>query len=114
MKLTGNENTKSILKELGSRIKDVRITYPLTRKELAEKAGVSLSTVVRIESGANAGVEQIVNVLRALNQLHSIDLIIPEYNLTPMDIAMGRTKKKRASSKPARKNTNWTWGGDKT
>ena len=114
MKLTGNENTKSILKELGNRIKDARIAYPMTREELAEKAGVSLSTVTRVESGANAGAGQVINVLRALNQLHSIDLLIPEYNLTPVDIAMGKTKKKRASTKKTEKNSNWIWGGNKS
>ena len=114
MKLSGNENTIFVLKELGNRIKDNRIAYPMTREQLAEKSGVSLSTIVRMENGVNIGMEQLINVMRALNLLHSIELLIPEYKLSPMDIAMGREKKKRASSKKPDSKKNWTWGGDRT
>ena len=113
MRITGNENTAFILKELGNRIKDARISFQMTREELALKSGVSLSTIVRMENGTNTGTEQVINVLRALNQLHSIDLLIPEYELTPMDIAMGRTKKKRAGSKRNTEKNSWKWGDDK-
>lgn len=110
MKINGTESTSLILKEIGNRIKDNRIAYPMTREQLAEKSGVSLSTIERIERGTNIGTEQLINILRALNQLHSIELLIPEFKLTPMDIAMGKSKKKRASSKKSVKKSTWIWG----
>ena len=113
MRLTGNENTSYILKELGSRIRDIRIAHSMTREELAEKSGVSLSTIVRMEGGTNVGIEQAINILRALNQLHSIDILIPEYKLTPMDIANGKTKRQRASSAKKNIQSNWKWGDER-
>ena len=50
MKLTGVETNKIILKELGQRIKDIRISMSLTQEELALKSGVSIRTIVRLET----------------------------------------------------------------
>ena len=113
MKLSGNESTVYILKELGSRVRDARIAIPMTRETLSEKSGVSLSTIARLEGGRNISMEAMINILRALNQLHTIDLLIPEYQLTPMELAEGKPRKKRARSKASEKGTTWTWGGDR-
>lgn len=49
MKLYGTENNEIIMKELGKRIQDTRISMNLTQSEMAEKSGVALRTVARIE-----------------------------------------------------------------
>jgi len=113
MKITGNENTVFILKELGNRFKDSRIAFPMTREELAEKSGVSLSTINRFENGKGAGLEQVLSIMRALNLLHSIDSLIPEYVMTPIDIASGKAKRKRATTAKNKSSSDWKWGDDK-
>ena len=40
-----------IIVELGRRFKEYRLTYRLTQKEAAEKAGVSLITLRQFENG---------------------------------------------------------------
>jgi len=113
MKISGYENTITVLSELGNRIKDYRISSSLTREELAQKAGTSVSTIVRLESGTNIGTEALINVLRSLNILGNIDLLVPEYQLTPMDIVKGKKKRKRATSLKVEEPGTWRWGDEK-
>ena len=57
MKIYGTESNDYILKEFGKRIQDTRISVTMTQRELAERAGVSLSTMERIENGDNVKIE---------------------------------------------------------
>ena len=77
MKIYGAENNEIIMKEIGIRIKDTRIAIDLTQKELAERAGISQRTIERIENGENIKVENIINVLRAMQLLRNLDNLVP-------------------------------------
>ena len=61
MKIYGDENNDFILKELGQRIKNVRISRSITQKELAIDAGVSYNTVIRFENGEGANLENVIS-----------------------------------------------------
>ena len=45
MKIYGDENNAFLLKEMGERIRDIRIAQNLTQEEMAADIGVSLSTI---------------------------------------------------------------------
>ena len=42
MKIFGTESNEQVLKELGQRLKDTRISMSYTQKEMAERAGISV------------------------------------------------------------------------
>ncbi|MCD8362286.1 MAG: helix-turn-helix domain-containing protein [Lachnospiraceae bacterium] len=115
MRITGFENNEVILRELGQRIKDTRIAMNDTQSDLAEKSGVALSTLSRMERGESVGLENLLNILRALGALPNLELLLQEQTLRPTDIADRKTKRKRASKsgKASAKNT-WVWGDEKT
>ena len=69
-----NANEKSILIELGHRIKQNRIALNITQAELAKRCGISLSTETRIESG----IDNYIKILKGLNVLENLDVLIPE------------------------------------
>lgn len=113
MKLYGSENNKTILKELGQRIKDTRIKMSLTQKEFAIKAGISHKTAARLEAGINVQIESLLNVLRVFNCLDNINFLIAEQELSPEQIYKKETKRKRASSKQKKEiNKNIKWGDE--
>ena len=112
MKITGNENNNSILKELGQRIKDTRIAMSLTQKELALKAGVSSKTIERIEMGENIKVESFFNILRVFNSLSNVDLLVAQQEIPLEFVYRNKPKRKRASTKTEVK-TDWVWGDEK-
>jgi transcriptional regulator with XRE-family HTH domain len=54
---------------LGENIQQLRKKYKLSQEELAKKAGITYSTLIKIESGANDNptIKTIVKIARALN-----------------------------------------------
>ncbi len=96
------------LLEFGFRVKEIRISACMTQKDLAEKAGVSLSTVRRIEDGQTVQFENILRVLKSLNLLSKLEMLVPSQKLTPMQLLEGE-KKKKIYRKPVKKQSDWTW-----
>jgi transcriptional regulator with XRE-family HTH domain len=63
---------KQILEEIGASIKTKRINMRLTQKEVAVKAGISVYTISRAESGETISLETFVAILRVLSRLHDL------------------------------------------
>ncbi len=78
MKITENENEQAILKEIGARIKQCRISLDITQAELADKCGVSDRTVFRIENGEDSKFSNYIKILTELRLKQNIDILIPE------------------------------------
>lgn len=110
MKITGDENNRIILEELGRRLRDVRIGRSITQQELAQNAGVSFSTVVRVENGEGVNLENYMKLLRILGLLPNFDLLIPERQPTLEELFKGKPKRKRASKQ--KKVREWKWGDE--
>lgn len=113
MKLTGYESETAILKELGNRIKQHRISMNMTQAELAEKCGISMSTEVRIENGDDSKLSNYIKIISVLGLVENFDLLIPEEQPDYKAMYEERPTKKRVSR--SRKNTDktWIWGEDK-
>lgn len=84
----------AILMEMGIRLKEYRIRKNIQQKELAENAGVSLDTVVRLEKGSSVTLEKLLRILRALDMLENIEEFIPKPPISPILIQKWQGKKK--------------------
>ena len=111
MKITGEENNRFILRELGQRIKEIRIKRSLTQQELARNAGISFSTIARIENGTSVNMENYMRILRVLNFLQNFDLLVPEQQIAPEDILEKTPRRQRASKRKSERS--WKWGDEK-
>jgi transcriptional regulator with XRE-family HTH domain len=113
MRITGNENNILILKELGERIKDLRIAENMTQNDLADRSGVSVKTICRIEKGDNLSIMNYLNVLRALGILENLQLIVPEKRVSPEELHERGKKRERVSAKQKRQATRpFKWGDE--
>lgn len=112
MKIYGDENNAFILKELGQRIKDIRVARSLTQKELSVQAGVSFSTIVRIENGEGVNIENLMRVMRVIGLLQNFELLVPEQELMPDDILKNKKKRKRVFKKADDNQNDWKWGDE--
>ena len=110
MKIYGTENNTFILEELGKRIRDTRINMSMTRESLCEHAGVSFSTLTRIENGESVNMDNFMRVLYSLGCLENMDLLVPEQEIRPSEIISGKKKRVRASKRKI--NTEWKWGDE--
>lgn len=88
-----------IEKELGRRIRGLRLRKNITQKELAEATTLSLNTIKSLESGRSK-LSTLISVLRELKALDDLDSFIPEISISPIQLAkrQGKTRE-RASGK---------------
>ena len=113
MKIIGNESEQSILKEVGSRIKQYRISLNITQEELAGKCGTSSSTVVRIENGIDSKFSNYIKILNALGLVQNIDALIPQSQPYFKALYDKKPQRQRAKGRVSKAKPSWVWGEDK-
>ena len=96
----------AIVAELGSYLKQIRLQQNLTQEVLAQKAGLSRSVISEMENGkAATSLLTIVQVLRALQQLHLLDNWKASSQISPLQMAKLSGKERlRASGTTPKKN----------
>ena len=115
MKISGFENEQLILTELGIRIKQQRIKLNLTQAQFARRCGISLSTLVRIESGEDSKISNHIKVLNGLKMSSNLDLLIAEVQPDYKAMYAGKRERVRVKHTKASHNTHklkWKWGED--
>ena len=100
-----------VVSEIGCRIAERRLGLNWTQRELAEKSGLSLSTLVRLESGiGNPRLEALVAVCTAMNLTEGFESLLPAVRATPQEIVAGVKSRRRASKSNQAKT--WKWGDE--
>jgi transcriptional regulator with XRE-family HTH domain len=116
MKITAQATDQAVLNELGGRLAATRLERNLTQAQLAERAGVSKSTVQRLESGSVATqLSGFVRVCRSLALIERMNLLVPEPVPSPIQqLKLRGRKRKRASTARSSKASSrkWQWGDE--
>ena len=90
---------KAILREIGRRVKQRRLTKNLTQESLAKMAGVNRMTIVKLEQGKPSTLLTFVQVLHTLGSLDGLENFLPDQGPSPLQVAKMKGKKRsRASS----------------
>ncbi|MBT4889863.1 MAG: helix-turn-helix transcriptional regulator [Rhodospirillales bacterium] len=114
---------ETVLLELGERLSKRRLLLGLKQTELANKSGVSRSTVERVENGHSVQLTNLIRLLRGLEMISRLDLLIPASQTSPIELLKYKGKeRKRASSKSnllllspsENKGRPFTWGDSKS
>ena len=103
--LTDNE----ICNRIAAKIKMVRLKQNMSQAELADKSGVSISTIKRMEDGEVKNFESLIRVLRTLGKLDIFVPLVKEEQLSPNEYyelasKTSKPKRKRASKGYTKKN----------
>ena len=116
MKITRQATDLVVLTEIGRRLARWRLERNLTQVQLAEQAGVSKSTVQRLESGdVSPQLSGFIRVCRVLDLIERLDLLVPETLPSPVSqLKLGGKRRQRASRAKAAAPppTKWHWGDD--
>jgi transcriptional regulator with XRE-family HTH domain len=92
-----------ILKEIGERIKKIRLQHNLTQKEMSEDVGLSVSTISLIEQGKSTTTESLIRILMRLNRINDFESVFrvgEDLELkSKFEKAKLRSERKRASKK---------------
>jgi len=98
--LKGNAD---LLKELGLRSKEYRLAQDLSQQSLCDKAGLSVSTIKKLESGRGSDLVNLIKILRALHRLSDLDAIFPQITLKPTERYQLEQKKEKSKRQRASK-----------
>ncbi len=108
-----------ILAELGQRIARLRVDAQMTQAQLAYEAGISKSTVERLEAGRSIQVAGLIRVLRVLGLVANLDLLLPAPAQGPLALLDGGPSVQRPTDvrrrsprkkKPDAEAAPWRWG----
>lgn len=72
-----------ICDRIGVKIKTVRLKQNMSQEELANKSGVSISTIKRMEEGEVKTLESLIRILRTLGKLDIFIPLVNEEQLSP-------------------------------
>lgn len=78
---------EALLQYVGKQMRQMRINARLSQQQLAERAGVSRSTVTQVENGKGMKMESLVAILRALNKLEILNNFETQALVSPLLIA---------------------------
>lgn len=95
---------RAIAKELGQRLKTLRLQRDITQQQLAEATTLSLNTIKALEAGRGK-LASLIAALRELQALEQLEHFVPEPTISPLQLVRMRGKvRERASGtrhKPA-------------
>lgn len=74
-----------ILNRMGNHLKAVRLRQNITQQSLADTAGVSLSSLKKIEKGEIKSFDSFLRILRTLGKLDVLQPLVDEEQLSPSE-----------------------------
>ena len=94
---------QEILKEIGKRLKKIRVQHNLTQQEMSKEVGLSASTISLIEQGNSTTVDSLIRILIRLNRIKDLESVFRVGDNLELKLkfekAKLKTERKRASKK---------------
>jgi transcriptional regulator with XRE-family HTH domain len=117
MKIESLNTDAVVLGVLGDRLAHTRLERNISQAELAAEAGVSKSTIERLEAGQDVRLASLTRILRALGMLERLDVVLPEPLPSPIERIRleGRRRRRAAGSRGAPRPEQagaWSWDID--
>ena len=103
-------NDAAILGRIGNQLKSVRLRQNITQQSLAESAGISLSSLKKIEKGDIGSFDSLLRVLRTLGKLDVLQPLVDEEQISPSEYyelvhqAGAKHQRQRAAGRISNKN----------
>ena len=94
MQFTGLSD-RAIMRELGRRLKRRRLQKNLSQETVAERAGISRSTVALVEKGSPTGLQTFLQILRVVGALDELELFLQDPGISPLTLAKMRGRERQ-------------------
>ncbi len=96
-----------IEKEIGQRMKALRLRKNISQQALAEAACTHRNVIGSLENGKGSTLGTLIAVLRELDALGELESFIPEIEISPIEMLKTQGKqRKRATGSKSDKETN--------
>lgn len=95
-------NRKETLKMIGESVKSRRLSLNLTQQETADRSGVSIRVIKRMEAGDGSSLESLIAVSRTLQKTGWLEEFKPATEISPLAMAEAL----KHASKPQRRRAS--------
>jgi len=85
----------AIMRQIGSKLKELRIIKGMKQSELSEASGVSVFTISAVENGKTSSMLIMIQLLRALEKLDYLNQFFQQQEISPIAYAKLMEKNKR-------------------
>ncbi len=85
--------------ELGQQLRVLRLRKNMDQLQLAERAGIALNAVKRLESGKGATLTSLIKALRTLERDEWLGTLTPQVSISPMQMLKSKPVRQRVSRK---------------
>lgn len=107
----------AIMRQIGSKLKELRIIKGMKQTELSVASGVSVFTISAVENGKTTSMLTVIQMLRALEYLDFLNQFFQQQEMSPIAYAKLMEKNKRkervktskAKSKKEEFNNDEVW-----
>jgi transcriptional regulator with XRE-family HTH domain len=79
-----SENLSYLQHDLGHRLRQLRLFRNLDQRTVADKAGISLRALSKLENGQGSTLETFLRTLRALDYVKGIEMLAPQPTVSPL------------------------------
>lgn len=116
MRFESQLSDEAVLRELGQRVGRLRLDRGTTQQQLADEAGVSRHTLLRLEDGQSVTLGALLRILRSLGLLEGLNELVPEPLPSPLaELERQTARRKRASGAEKNRTADdppeaWRWG----
>ena len=98
---------KSLMETIGKFIQSHRLNQNKSQNQVAKTAGISRSTLSLLERGEKVRIDSLIQVLRVLDLLYIMDVFKVEEQISPIEYAkLKKKKRKHASSRKTDNSKN--------
>jgi transcriptional regulator with XRE-family HTH domain len=100
----------AIVSKIGEFIKNERLNNNKTQAQLADEAGINRWTISQIENGEAITMISLIQIMRALNILHLLEIFSVKQEISPLELAkMEQNKRQRARNTDNDNNKQSDW-----
>ena len=109
---SGVVTSHDLLKEMGRRIRLLRLSRNVTQQMLASEAGIGTRTLCRLEAGEGPTLDSFLRVALALGLAERVLNSLPVDEIRPMERVVSRDReRKRARPRSGQEVLQrWSWG----
>jgi transcriptional regulator with XRE-family HTH domain len=106
--------SRQIEQDIGQRLARLRLARNVTQADLAERAGIGVRTLRRLEAGDPSTLDTFLRVAAALDLEEALLSALPAGDIRPIErvLQKGRERQRARSSSERPGTATWTWGED--
>ena len=79
-----NNNINDLQADLGRRVRQLRLSRNVDQRTTAERAGISLRALGKLENGRGSTLETLLRTLKALDYVQGIETLAPTVTVNPL------------------------------